>query len=112
MISHRNFWVSLEDLVFWVYAAVLIFKLQLELSQGVLRGFSILGMLLGMGLYNKLIGGFLIRLAGKAVMIGKRRLTSLKKLFKIKLCKRDGIFADHRRENGKEKDSGKEEKTK
>ena len=108
MISHRNFVISVEDFLFWIYATLVIFRLQLEQSDGVLRGFSVLGMLLGMFLYNKLLGERLVSLAEKGIASSKRRLTERTKMFKIKLSKHGDVFKKIRSEHGRKKNSGKE----
>lgn len=107
LISHKKILISLEDFFFWVYAGGIIFKLQLEQSDGILRGFSILGILSGMFLYNKLIGEKLIFLAEKGIGFVKRQLTESIKMFKIKLCKHCNVFKNNRSEHGRKKNSGK-----
>lgn len=107
LISHKNIFISLEDFVFWIYASCILFKLQLEQSNGILRGFSILGILLGMFLYNKLIGERLIYLAEKGIGFAKRQLTECKKMLKIKLCKHCNVFKNNRSKHGRKKNSGK-----
>lgn len=111
LIHHNGVFISIEDLFFWTYSTIIIFELQLEQSDGVLRGFSILGMLLGMFLYNKILGERLVFLAEKGIGFFKRRLTETGKMFKIKLCKHLGVSKNNRRRNGKKKDSSKKKET-
>ena len=107
LIPHKSIVISLEDFFFWVYASGILFKLQLEQSDGVLRGFSILGILLGMFLYNKLIGERLIFLAEKGIGFTKRQLTERTKMLKIKLCKHQNVSKNHRSKHGRKKNPGK-----
>ena len=102
LIKHKNMIVSLEDILFWMYAAVVIFEMQLKQSDGMFRGFCILGMLLGMYLYNKILGEPLIVMAEKGITLFKRRLTDIVKMFKIKLCKHGNVSGKNRRKHGKE----------
>lgn len=111
LIKHKNIVVSIEDIIFWMYSAVVIFELQLEQSDGVLRGFCILGMFLGMYLYSKILGERLILLAEKGIGLFKRQLTDMAKMFKMKLCKRDTGSANNRRKHGKEKNTGEKKET-
>lgn len=111
LISHNGFFVSLEDFFFWMYAAVLIFELQLGQSDGILRGFAVLGMLLGMFLYSKLIGERLVHLAEKGIGFTKRQLTKSAKMFKINLCKHCDVSEKNRRKHGKRKDTDKKKET-
>ena len=107
LVHHKNILISLEDLFFWVYSTWIIFELQLEQSDGILRGFSILGMLLGMILYNKILGERLLLLAEKGIFLFKRQLTETGKMFKIKLCKHRCVCTKIRSKHGKKKDSSK-----
>ena len=111
LISHNDFFVSVEDFFFWFYAAVLVFELQLGQSDGVLRGFTVLGMFVGMFLYSKLIGEKLVNLAEKGIGFTKRQLTKRAKMFKIDLCKHCDVSRKNRRRYGKKKNSGKKEET-
>lgn len=111
LISHKNIIISLEDLFFWIYATWIIFHMQLAWSNGVLRGFSIIGMLLGMLLYNKILGERLILLAEKGIGLFKRQLTETRKVFKMKLCKQRNVRTNIRSKHGKKKNSGKKKET-
>ena len=81
-VKHRKWMIMIEDLCYWIYATAVLFKLQYRYSNGVLRGFSILGVLLGMVLYY--------------IVVGK----SINKLVK-----------DGRRKYGAKKNSGKKKET-
>ena len=109
LISHKNIMISLEDLFFWIYATWIIFQLQLERSEGVLRGFSILGMILGMFLYNKILGERLLFLAEKGIGLFKRQLTEIGKMLKMRLCKQWDVCTKIRSKHGKKKNSSKKE---
>lgn len=111
LISHKNIMISLEDFFFWIYATWIIFQLQLEKSEGVLRGFSILGMMAGMVLYNKILGERLLVLAEKGIGFIKRQLTGIGKMLKMKLCKQRAVCTKIRSKHGKKKNSGKKKET-
>ena len=81
-VRHCKWVETIEDLCYWVYATVVLFKLQYRYSNGVLRGFSVLGVLLGMVLYY--------------IVVGK----SISRLLK-----------NGRRKNGTKKNSGKKKET-
>ena len=102
LIKHRDVVISIEDILFWMYATVIIFEMQLEQSEGLLRGFCILGMLLGMYLYSKILGERLVVLAEKGITLFKRQLTDIVKMIKIKLCKHCNVSEKNRRKHGKE----------
>lgn len=111
LISHKNIMISLEDFFFWIYATWIIFQLQLEKSEGVLRGFSILGMMAGMVLYNKILGERLLVLAEKGIGFIKRQLTEIGKMLKMKLCKQRAVCTKIRSKHGKKKNSSKKKET-
>lgn len=107
--AHNRFFVSLEDILFWIFCAVSVFYLMHTQSNGTLRWFAILGALTGMFLYKKTISPFFVKWVSMALkkalsIIGrpfaflakkrcrasgfvKKRLTAFYKLLKIVLCK-------------------------
>ena len=105
LIPHKRVIVSIEDMIYWMYITVIIFQLQMEQTNGILRGYSILGMVLGMGIYNKLLGENIIALAEKWISFVKMRLKSVRKILRIKLGKHKCVSEKNRRENGKKKNS-------
>ncbi len=61
VIPHGSFLISIEDIAFWIYCAVKVFVLMYHESNGTLRWFAILGALVGMLLYKKLISTFFVK---------------------------------------------------
>lgn len=61
LIPHNIFWVSVEDLIFWVFCAIEVFLLMNKESNGTLRWFAVLGALTGMIAYKKILGAFLVK---------------------------------------------------
>ena len=55
VVPHGGFLVSLEDLGFWIYCAAEVFLMMYHESDGNLRWFAVIGALVGMVLYKKLI---------------------------------------------------------
>lgn len=60
VFPHKGFFVSLEDIVFWIYCAVKVFLLMYYESNGNLRWFAILGAVAGMFMYMKLVSPFFV----------------------------------------------------
>ena len=58
--KHKWFTVAAEDLLFWLLSAFLIFRLMYEQNDGVIRAFSVLGMGLGMVIYNRSISKYFV----------------------------------------------------
>lgn len=47
MVSHSLFWVSMEDLVFWVAAGLYLFMEMYRTCNGAIRWYFVIGVLLG-----------------------------------------------------------------
>ncbi len=61
VVPHGNFLISLEDIGFWIYCAAKVFVLMYHESNGTLRWFAILGALVGMLLYKRLISSLFVK---------------------------------------------------
>lgn len=63
VVPHGNFLISLEDIGFWIYCAAKVFLLMYHESDGTLRWFAVLGALVGMTAYKKLVSSFFVKYA-------------------------------------------------
>ena len=61
VVPHNRFWVSAEDLGFWIYCAAQVFLLMYHESNGSLRWFAVLGAMVGMMVYKKTISVILVK---------------------------------------------------
>lgn len=61
VVSHNSFFVSLEDMLFWIYCGGEVFLMMYHESDGTLRWFAVGGALFGMFLYKKFISRFLVK---------------------------------------------------
>ncbi len=61
VFPHGGFFVSLEDICFWIYCAVKVFLLMYHESNGTLRWFAVFGAIAGMLLYMKLVSPFFVK---------------------------------------------------
>ena len=61
IISHNRFWISVEDLGFWIFCGAEVFMLMYRESNGTLRWFAVLGALVGMTVYKKTVSGLLVK---------------------------------------------------
>lgn len=61
VVPHRGFFVSAEDLLFWIYCGGEVFLLMYHESNGTLRWFAVLGALIGMMLYRKLVSPLFVK---------------------------------------------------
>lgn len=98
IVHHNRFFLSLEDILYWIFCAWEVFYLLYEENSGVLRWFTILGIALGMFLYLISISGFVVgfisgisikclqktgKIFGFVTRPVKKKLTSLGKMLKI-----------------------------
>ncbi|NLK27498.1 MAG: hypothetical protein GX306_04035 [Clostridiales bacterium] len=67
LIKHNGFLLALEDLIFWVATSVFIFSMIYTENNGIIRGFSIMGMAIGMVLYHYLISEWLVTMITKII---------------------------------------------
>lgn len=61
LFRHKDWLVDIEDLVYWIFTAWLVFCTLFHYNQGVLRGYAFVGMFFGMLVYLLTISGLLMR---------------------------------------------------
>lgn len=67
IVRHNRFFLSLEDILYWVFCAWEVFYLLYRESSGVLRWFAILGIALGMFLYLISVSRFVVHFVSEAL---------------------------------------------
>lgn len=65
VFKHRIFWLSVEDLCFWMITAVAVFLTLQKENHGELRWFIVAGIVTGMLLYKNAISGFYVKYTSK-----------------------------------------------
>ena len=80
VVPHKNFFVSAEDLLFWIYCGGEVFLLMYHESDGTLRWFAVMGALAGMYLYMKLVSPLLVEYVSLGLI---RILEFLKKILRL-----------------------------
>lgn len=55
LVPHGNLWTGLEDLIYWIYCAVMTFSLLFWENSGILRGYVIACVFSGMILYDRIV---------------------------------------------------------
>ncbi len=61
IIPHGTFFIALEDVLFWLGSAAVIFTMLYREAYGSLRGFSIGGVVIGMLLYACILSRFVVK---------------------------------------------------
>lgn len=69
VIKHNGFITGIEDLIYWVISSLFIFVMMYQQNDGIIRFFSILGMLIGMLLYHKLLSELFVAVTLKIIHI-------------------------------------------
>ena len=91
VVPHGVIWISVEDVLYWIVAALLSFGMIFQENDGLIRGFAIGGILLGMLFFNHFVSPFLIRsisgILKKILEILKKGLKKVREAVKIGLCK-------------------------
>lgn len=80
--KHGDWLVDVEDLVFWMFTAWLVFQTLFTYNRGALRGYAFLGLLLGMVIYTLTVSRGLLALAEKLVPGWGKLKAWIKKPFK------------------------------
>jgi spore cortex biosynthesis protein YabQ len=62
LINHNSFILAVEDLIFWVATSVFIFAMMYRENNGIIRGFAVMGMGIGMFLYHYILSELLVKL--------------------------------------------------
>lgn len=60
VVKHLYMVIALEDIVFWMFVAVVLFLLLYHMNNGTLRWFAVFGLFAGMLFYKKIFGDFLV----------------------------------------------------
>lgn len=67
VIAHGNFWISVEDFLFWIWTSLWIFSVLYRENDGSFRMYTILAMVLGMIFYHKTMSEPLVNVIGKTL---------------------------------------------
>lgn len=81
LFKHRDWLVDIEDLVFWIFTAWLVFRTLFIYNRGALRGYAFLGMFLGVLLYMFTLSRIFLFLVGKFTPYWKKAGKFVKKPF-------------------------------
>lgn len=65
VIKHNSIFIAIEDLIFWVVSSVFIFAMMYRQNNGIIRGFSVMGMAIGMILYHYILSELFVNLVTK-----------------------------------------------
>ena len=113
LVPHGNIWIGGEDILYWLLCTGAVFVMLYQENDGMVRGFALAGVVLGMLLYLGLFSRYVIRVqvliwgtvfgflrkllcvmfgplwkaAGKILLMLRKQLKKFLKAVKIGLCK-------------------------
>lgn len=67
VIAHGNFWIGVEDFLFWIWTSLWIFSVLYRENDGSFRMYTIFAMVLGMIFYHKTMSEPLVNVVGKTL---------------------------------------------
>ena len=67
VIAHGNFWIGVEDFLFWIWTSLWIFSVLYRENDGSFRMYTIFAMVLGMIFYHKTMSEPLVNVVGKTI---------------------------------------------
>ena len=91
IVPHGVIWISVEDILYWIVCALLVFGMIFQTNDGLVRGFSIGGICIGMLFYNHFVSPFFVKhissILEKIIRFWKKGLKKEGKAVKIKISK-------------------------
>lgn len=92
LFHHRDVFVDIEDLFFWIFTAWIVFRTLFAYNQGVLRGYAFMGLFFGFLQYALTVSRLLLKVAVWIVPYWQRGILFLRKPFVILFeCMRKGL---------------------
>ena len=67
--KHGNIMIAAQDILFWIAASIFIFVMIYQVNDGIIRGFCILGMTIGMVLYHFILSEFVVTMVTKLLQL-------------------------------------------
>lgn len=68
IVRHKNVWImSAEDILYWIYAAIMVFCMIYEVNDGIIRGFLAAGFLMGAFVYRCAFGRCFVKYSTKII---------------------------------------------
>ena len=77
-IPHHYIWVGIEDMIYWIYAALVTYTLLYRLNDGGIRGYVVAAALVGMIAYDRLISHFFLKILENSYKMLQKKLKYLR----------------------------------
>lgn len=97
LIPHNAIVLAIEDIIFWVLASLFIFAMIYTMNNGTIRGFSVMGMGIGMTLYHFIFSELFVKWMTKAFLLLLRPIciliSRIKRVLKFVVSKLKKVFS-------------------
>ena len=80
-VPHADVFVDIEDLIFWIFTAWMVFRTLVIYNRGALRAYAFIGMFLGVILYSLTLSKLLMFIVRKVVPYWKKLFGLFAKTF-------------------------------
>ncbi len=84
LIPHNFFWIGVEDFCYWIYCALVTFLLLYEENDGNLRSYAIVGMFIGMILFQYLVSRKILKYLKKGQEYLKMKIKQYRHAKRVK----------------------------
>lgn len=61
IVPHGNIWIGIEDFVYWLICAGMVFVMLYRENDGMMRGYALIGLVAGMFFYYLLLSRYVVR---------------------------------------------------
>ena len=69
IIRHNTLFIAIQDLVFWTLTSVFIFAMIYVKNSGTIRGFSVMGIVIGMVLYHYIFSDWIVKIISRLILL-------------------------------------------
>lgn len=69
IVLHNTLIVAIQDLFFWVFASVFIFAMIYVKNSGTIRGYSVMGMGIGMVIYHYILSDWIVMIISRCILL-------------------------------------------
>lgn len=77
-IPHHYVWTGIEDMIYWIYAALVTYTLLYRFNDGVIRGYVVAAAFIGMVAYDRLISRFFLKILENGYKALKNKVNYLR----------------------------------
>jgi spore cortex biosynthesis protein YabQ len=67
--KHGNIMIAAQDILFWIAASIFIFVMIYQVNNGIIRGFCVMGMAIGMVIYHFILSEFFVEMVTRLLRL-------------------------------------------